>query len=86
MKTNLLATTIIGMRDGNFSIQNLPNNWLDILIEDLIESIPNISKKNKVESILSQKINFNPNFTKHPLDIILKEKQKEIEQNKEEER
>lgn len=86
MKTNLLATTIIGMRDGNFSIQNLPNNWLDILIEDLIESILNISKKNKVESILSQKINFNPNFTKHPLDIILKEKQKKIEQNKEEER
>lgn len=86
MKTNLLATTIIGMRDGNFSIPNLPNNWLDILIQDLIESIPNINKRNKMIKVLNGEKSFNPNFTKHPIDIILKEKQKGKEQNEEEER
>lgn len=86
MKTNLLATTIIGMRDGNFSIPNLPNNWLDILTQDLIQSIENGKKKDKIDGILNQKTKFNSNFTKHPIDIILKEKQKGLEQSEEEER
>lgn len=86
MKTNLLATTIIGMRDGNFSIPNLPNNWCDILIQELIESIQNSRQKNKIETVLNGKANFNPNFTKHPIDIILKEKEKRIKPKEEEER
>lgn len=84
MKTNLLATTIIGMRDGNFSIPNLPNNWCDILIQELIESIQNSRQRNKIETVLNGKANFNPNFTKHPIDIILKEKR--IKPKEEEER
>lgn len=86
MKTNLLATTIIGMRDGNFSIPNLPNNWCNILIQELIESIQNSGQRNKIETVLNGKAKFNPNFTKHPIDIILNEKEKRIKPKEEEER
>lgn len=86
MKTNLLATTIIGMRDGNFAIPNLPDNWFDLLTQELIESVPNIKMKSKIATILNEEINFKPNFTKHPIEIILKEKPERTKPKEEEER
>lgn len=74
MKTNLLATIIIGLKDGNFSIPDLPKNWIDILINHLTNSIKSDSKRRKIEMILNGNSDFKSNFTKHPIDIILNKK------------
>ena len=76
MKTNLLATIIIGLKDGNFSIPDLPKNWLEISIRYLLNSIEDKNKRQQMEKILRGNSNFKSNFTKHPIDIILKEKNK----------
>lgn len=78
MKTNLLATIIIGLKDGNFSIPDLPENWLDISIKYLLNSIADKNKRQQMEKILRGNSNFKSNFTKHPIDIILNEKNKYI--------
>ena len=78
MKTNLLATVIIGLQDGNFFIPDLPTYWIEKLTKHLIQSIEDNNRRQKVKEILSKKGNFKSNFTKHPIDIILEAKNKEI--------
>lgn len=73
MKTNLLATVIIGMKDGNFSIPDLPENWLNILINELIQSIKNMERKEYIYKVLNEIIEFETDFTKHPINIILEQ-------------
>lgn len=76
MKTNLLATIIIGLQDGNFSIPDLPENWINILINHLTHSINDEKKRKVLEMILNGNLAFKADFTKHPIDIILKGKNK----------
>lgn len=73
MKTNLLATVIIGMNDGNFNVPDLPQNWLNILTNELIQSITDKEKKEYIYKILNKKIEFKSDFTKHPIDIIIEQ-------------
>ena len=78
MKTNLLATVIIGLQDGNFFIPNLPGCWIDIFTRHLIQSIEDKNRRKIIEEILIGKANFKSKFTKHPIDIILEEKNRKI--------
>ena len=73
MKANLLATVIIGLQDGNFKIKDLPNNWLKYLINSLCNSINNQKEKENILRIFNGFIEFIPDFSKHPIDIILRE-------------
>ena len=76
MKSNLLATVIIALRDGNFIIPDIPEGWLNLLSDYLVQSVKDKNKQNELYEIFNCTKCFQPDFLKHPIDIILTEKVK----------
>ena len=73
MKSNLLVTFILGMKHNSFIVNNLPSNYLDILIKDIINSINNTKIKQKFLKDLTFGISKDEIFLGHPIEIIRKE-------------
>lgn len=69
IKTNTLATTILGM-NKNFFIKDIPKNWLDVLCEELKSTIKKDSEREYFDSYLNGEDCVNFLFNKHPLEII----------------
>ena len=74
MKTNLLVTFILGMKHNSFIVKNLPSDYLDILINDIINSINTEKVKQKFLKDLAFGVPREEMFLGHPIDIIRKEK------------
>ena len=79
MKTNLLATILLGLNKGNIIVNNKDTNYIERLLEGLINSFDE-------QEIIKKKLFCNDNqfygFENHPIKIIRDFIQKNKEENK----
>ena len=75
MRTNTLGTIFLGNENWNFNIINLPNNYVDELINIMLSSI---EEKNIINNLKEQIYGMSDmdEFDKHPINIIRKELKK----------
>lgn len=75
MRMNCLATIIIGNGAWNFKIIDLPDNYLQELLEIMLQSIRDDYQLNMIKNELYSE-EFNNDFNNHPINIIKKELRK----------
>lgn len=75
MRTNSLATIILGNSAWNFKIKDIPHNYLEELIDIMLQSIENKDKANAVRNLIYDENEIN-DFNNHPIKIIRKELRK----------
>ena len=72
MRMNSLATIILGNSAWNFKIENLPENYIDELIDIMFESINDLDKINDIKKQIYGEEEM-VDFSNHPINIIRKE-------------
>lgn len=75
MRMNTLGTIILGNKNWNFNIRDLPNNYVEELLEITLSSV----EDKKISEILKNQIygmHDMDDFDKHPINIIRKELKK----------
>ncbi len=73
MKFNLLVTLILGEKHNSFVVKNQPNNYIEILIEKIMQSATStLIKKQMIENLING-IAKEENFIGHPIEIIRRE-------------
>ena len=75
MRTNTLGTIFLGNENWNFNITNLPNNYVDELINIMLSSIEEKKIINNLEEQIYGMSDMDE-FDKHPINIIRKELKK----------
>ncbi len=75
MRMNTLGTIILGNKNWNFNIKDLPNNYVDELLKIMLASI---EEKKSIEILENQIYGMFDvdDFDKHPVNIIRKELRK----------
>ncbi len=75
MRANSLATIILGNSAWNFKIKDIPHNYLEELIDIMLQSIENKDMANAVRNLIYGENEIN-DFSNHPIKIIRKELRK----------
>lgn len=75
MRMNTLATIILGNNAWNFKVKDLPDDYLNDLINILLSSIDDIDQSNIIRELIYGEDVIN-DFNNHPINIIRKELKK----------
>lgn len=73
MKCNLLVTLILGEKHNSFIIKNKPNDYLNILLNKVINSFIDKQDMKKLINNFNNGVPNNENFIDHPIEILRRE-------------